>query len=362
MEFAYCDDSKSSNSKLLPSIGPYACCSVLLDRIDTQSVVRKYDEFIFLIDCSASMSGERIEHALECLDLFLRSLPERSFFNVIQWGRSFRPLFPESVAYSADSVSFALSIVAEMEAHFDGTLLYYPLERVFESPMKGSGVRQLFVITDGAVADKTAVLVLAERYRGTNRCFTLGIGRSADRRLVQALADVTGGQSANVEDPAELCLRVMPQLALSLHPALSNVGIRIEGLEELEISPHSPGNISPNVSFSCLVRANANLPRGCPVLVSGSYFESHMDMLIESEPCHGIISRCLPALFAFESIRSLEAEIGQLSGDVSELKAKCISQSLESGLLCRETAFAGLSNEQYVYRSLTILLFNVVHG
>lgn len=53
-------------------------------------------EFLFLLDRSGSMSGRAINKAKEALILFLKSLPNDSYFNVISFGSDFVKLFPTS--------------------------------------------------------------------------------------------------------------------------------------------------------------------------------------------------------------------------------------------------------------------------
>lgn len=50
-------------------------------------------EYIFLIDRSGSMDGERITKAKEALIVFLKSLPEQSYFNVVSFGSNYELLF-----------------------------------------------------------------------------------------------------------------------------------------------------------------------------------------------------------------------------------------------------------------------------
>ena len=50
------------------------------------------------------MNGQRIEKARQALVVFLKSLPEDSFFNVVSFGSSSEKLFPSTVKYSNKDV------------------------------------------------------------------------------------------------------------------------------------------------------------------------------------------------------------------------------------------------------------------
>jgi len=116
-------------------------------------------EFIFLVDRSGSMSGSYIRSARETLVLFLKSLPEGSFFNIIGFGSDYKKLFPKSVAYSQETLDKATAHAQQMEADLGGTELLRPLEHIFTSLESFAGLpRQIFVLTDGSVSNTNACI------------------------------------------------------------------------------------------------------------------------------------------------------------------------------------------------------------
>ena len=58
-------------------------------------------EFVFVVDCSGSMAGVKMENAKKALQLYLKSIPQGSIFNVVTFGSSYHSLFKHSSEYKS---------------------------------------------------------------------------------------------------------------------------------------------------------------------------------------------------------------------------------------------------------------------
>lgn len=59
--------------------------------------------------------------AKEALVLFIKSLPEDTYFNVVSFGNRSENLFPKSVRYNDKDVDSAVNRIKKMEANLGGT-------------------------------------------------------------------------------------------------------------------------------------------------------------------------------------------------------------------------------------------------
>jgi hypothetical protein len=307
---------------------------------------RENNEFVFVVDCSGSMGGRRIAQARECLQIFIRSLAPNSFFNLVRFGSTFEKLFPAAVRYDAESARRALDTANALRADLGCTEIYEPLSAVFGEGRKGAGVRQVFVITDGEVDNTDRVIELARNHAGANRCFAIGLGSGADAGLVQGIADATGGRADFVADGADLTTTVIAQLEASLRPVVAGVSIEVAGVDGVELSPFPVPALSAAIAQTVFGTAAGRLGE-IQVLVSGDFAGERFDTAVTSRES-GLPEGVVGALFAYETIKALEAQAGRGGA----IRTKVIKLSIAGGVLCSHTAFVGFSNEIFRVRPL----------
>ena len=128
-------------------------------------------EFIFVVDRSGSMGGSYIKSASETLVLFLKSIPQGCFFNIISFGSRYESFFPSSMPYNQETMEKATQFAQMMEANFGGTELLAPLQYIFKQPSKSSGLpRQVFILTDGSVSNTSSVISEVRKNCHSTRC------------------------------------------------------------------------------------------------------------------------------------------------------------------------------------------------
>ena len=74
--------------------------------------------FIFLIDQSGSMSGKRLDIAIEALILFLKSLPKNSYYQLIGFSTGFNYIYSKDPCeYTTENVTKTISELKDIDAY-----------------------------------------------------------------------------------------------------------------------------------------------------------------------------------------------------------------------------------------------------
>ncbi len=89
--------------------------------------------FIFLIDQSASMEGNRIYLVSQALKLFLQSLPEGSYYQLIGFGTTYVKYDEQPKKYIKENIIKSMEIIEKLSANLGSTDIYSPLENIYSS-------------------------------------------------------------------------------------------------------------------------------------------------------------------------------------------------------------------------------------
>ena len=295
------------------------------------------EEFIFVVDSSGSMSGDPIKLAAQCLIIFIKSLPKDCYFNVIQFGTNYVPLFGRPVKYTNENADKALNLAKKLCSDLHNTNLYQPLKYIFSHPLtENDKLRRVFVLTDGEVNDKSEVISLVDNNSKTTMCSAIGIGNCVDRNLVEKIGEKGNGFVDFVSScNDDMKSTVINQLSKSLN-GFCNVEISIENNESFEIVPPlSSIKFQPGFPSTLYFKTNNIIDENTHVLIDVEGNESILSL--KSLPENSKTQKSLEFMFNNENIKCLRKQ--QLT---EEIKSKIIQISVEHGILSPYVGLIGV--------------------
>ena len=157
--------------------------------------------FIFLLDQSGSMSGGRIELCCKALLLFLQSLDENCYFQLIGFGSDYEYYTTEPLEYNKENITKLMDIIRNLGADKGGTELYEPLDNIFNNIIyeKYDMIKHIFLLTDGKIDRKEDTLNLIGSHSDKFTFHSIGIG-DCDKDLIERSAILGNGYSYFLEN------------------------------------------------------------------------------------------------------------------------------------------------------------------
>ncbi|XP_067949908.1 von Willebrand factor A domain-containing protein 5A-like [Watersipora subatra] len=104
--------------------------------------IHQKNEYILCLDRSGSMYGSKIELLRDAVTHFIRYLQPGSFFNIISFGSTIRPLFKTSQKLTAYSTMKALKLRNSIKANMFATNIYSLLEHIYSHANKTGNCKQ----------------------------------------------------------------------------------------------------------------------------------------------------------------------------------------------------------------------------
>eukprot|EP01117_Protostelium_nocturnum_P005087 TRINITY_DN1840_c0_g1_i1.p1 TRINITY_DN1840_c0_g1~~TRINITY_DN1840_c0_g1_i1.p1 ORF type:complete len:821 (-),score=233.18 TRINITY_DN1840_c0_g1_i1:83-2461(-) len=320
-------------------------------------------EFIFLVDCSGSMRGAPMDAVKQTLHIFLRSLPESCYFNIVDFGTSHKSLFIKPTKYDESSLQKAIINTNAKAAILGGTNLLGPLQSILsQKPTKGYS-RQVFLLTDGQVSNNSDCINEVSRNAQNTRVFTFGIGNSVDVSLVTDIAKESNGMCELLPTGSNFEEIVMRQLIRACKPAISDLVVKVDGISEqqAQITPFHPPPVYSGDRVVLYMQFDPELSVKGPLVVALSGmigqkpFTQSISVDLSSRSKVDKQNSLLYQLYGFSAITDLEKKTsflhnadGSLSSGVTEqtIIKKTIETSLKSGILCKETAFVAIEERE----------------
>ena len=206
--------------------------------------------FIFLIDQSGSMSGERIKIASKGLKLFLQSLPEKSYYQIIGFGSQYKAYDETPKEYTQENIKKSLEIIDHLNADLGGTDIYSPLKYVFDSYSVHDKInlpRNIFLLTDGKIENKSNTLDLIDQNSSKYFIYSIGIGNYFDEDLIKNAGIIGKGGYNFCREIEGINKIIVKEINRAISPFCSNIKIKSSlDIENLIKNPSIPNILRDN--------------------------------------------------------------------------------------------------------------------
>jgi Ca-activated chloride channel family protein len=312
--------------------------------VDFETIEMPRGEVVVVVDTSAAGDPAEYQTRLAVAEAFLRSLSEGDRFAVMSADVRAEVLYPEEELAEAgpEAVSAALEKLTE-----HGTGGATDLGAVFEAALQrvhGAEQPAVIYIGDGlATSGERSGDALGERLRRSMsgsraRLFTVGVGESADERMLQMMARIGGGTSLQVDSPEQAVVRALQLSGALKTPTITDLHVDLgEGLDD--VFTNATGKLSRGQEFVLLARTHHDLPK--EVSVSGRLGGESFERTHALERHDGVLSQVVPRLWAGAYIERL---LGDSRGP-DAVRGKILSLGLEYGLMSPYTSFLALDSE-----------------
>lgn len=160
-------------------------------------------EFVFVVDVSGSMNGFPLQVSKKLLRKLIGQLRPIDRFNVVLFAGASKTWQQESLAATEDNLASAITFLVQARGG-GGTQLLNALNTAYALPRAGKGLsRNFVVVTDGYISVEPEVFDLVRKNLNQANVYSIGIGSSVNRLLVEGMARIGKGRPAFVLNQSE---------------------------------------------------------------------------------------------------------------------------------------------------------------
>lgn len=213
-------------------------------------------DYVFILDISGSMANDsKLSTSINSLEAFVRSLGADDRFELITFNKRPNPLFSQLTDSGQDNIEKAITFLKSQEAR-GGTALQPALATAYKYASPDRPLNTV-ILSDGMTEQKERriLMQMIENRPENARVFCIGVGNDINRSLLSQLAEEAGGIAAFLSRGDNFTRQAKAFRRKLMHPAVSNLRIKIAGLDTYDIEPQTL----------------PNLYHGAPVRIYGRY-------------------------------------------------------------------------------------------
>lgn len=219
-------------------------------------------ELLFVIDESCSMSGIPFLAAKETVRLAMEQMGPNDTFNLVRFSDGADSLFPAPVPVTEGNVDAAEVWLNDFRG--GGTRMDAGIVHSLTMPGDPKALRLVLMLTDGYIGNDAQIFQAVRDNLGDSRLFSLGVGSSVNRMLLEGLAEMGRGTVAYQLPDSSVRDLVDGFYSRIAHPSMTDVTVDFGGLDVYDQYP----SVIPDLWAGTPVRVVARYRGGGEHLVT----------------------------------------------------------------------------------------------
>ena len=307
---------------------------------DLRKLPRSPVEMVFVLDVSGSMSGRPIEQAKSAVRWALAHLRADDTVQVVRFASDAQVMAERPLPSSPQNVRRAMRYIERTSAG-GGTMMLEGLKRALEAPADESRPRYVVFLTDGFIGNEAQILGTLQRTLGGSRVFSVGVGSSTNRYLLEHMAKLGRGAVAFLglkENAEEVMAAYFGAIS---HPAMTDLSADFGSGTKVEAFPERLPDLFVGRPVTVIGRFEGEAPK--VVKVSGRVRGETQGVEALVAEQSGMAEAALGAVWARMKIADLGDRLALSPGD-GEVPVAVRQVALEHGLMSAYTAFVAVDS------------------
>ncbi len=299
-------------------------------------------DLIFILDTSGSMRGFPLDKSKQAMGRLIDGMRPSDRFNLVRFAGDTGTLWPTPRPNTPSNVQAARQFVQSLRGA-GGTEMRKGIVEALGQPSDPQRMRIAFLLTDGYVGNEASILRNIEKERRGARIFTLGVGSSVNRYLLDRAATVGRGEAFYVRQDENADAVIERFFKRVDRPNLAHIQIDWGGLQ---VSALTPARIP-------------DLWRGQPITLHGRYrkggkahvtirgrlgseaYEMPVQLTLpENQPENALVA----TVWARARIKELMLDMAR-GGQRDELEKRITDLGLEYRIMTQWTSFVAVEEK-----------------
>lgn len=318
--------------------------------VEKTEIIEK--DFVFVLDRSGSMKGEKIEQAKKALRFCVNSLNDGDRFNLILFNTDIEP-FSDKLVSAKQEREKALAFVDDIQGT-GGTNINDALLTALADKPDSKRPRIVVFLTDGeATVGETDSTKILKNVSKTNddesRIFVFGVGYDVNVNLLDKMAEQNGGTRQYVKPKENLEVAVSSFFTKVSEPVLVNLALDIQNIKTKNLYPQKLPHLFRGSQLTVLGRY-AGAGKTKLILRGDINGKKHEFSNSAKFPRQESDHQFLPKLWAQRKVAYLVDEV-RLNGENKELIEEITRLSEKYGIMTPYTSFLVTEDEAQRRRS-----------